>query len=206
MILCIIIPSVFDQKIMQRIRFKVGDIIEVPLPNGKTAFAHYLMRDYWGDMIGIYDYVVNLDEEVDLELLHNKKYKIFPILTRVRQGMRLSESLARVEEIEASGIVLSKSFLTMARDAKRNYNWKVVGNIPAENFKYPGFIWKDGGSHSKNVVTRWHFFDGKSNIEIGKRLPNEYKKLAYQANFPPEGVVERILTDKDPDADLIQRG
>jgi len=46
---------------------RVGDIIEIPLPEDKKAFAHYLHLNKWGNIIGVFDYIVSIDEKVATE-------------------------------------------------------------------------------------------------------------------------------------------
>lgn len=63
-----------------------------------------------------------------------------------------------------------------------------------------------GGPYSKNVVTKWYLYNGHDNIEIGKRLPREYKQHEYMMSCSPDGIINRILASRKPDEDLIKNG
>jgi len=101
---------------MKRIYLKIGDVIEIPLPNGKKGFVQYVYKDWWGDLVGIYDYVVDAKDKVDLNELARMKFKFYPILPRIKQGIRLSDSLSNIERVNTSVISLSDTFLEMAAD------------------------------------------------------------------------------------------
>lgn len=159
---------------MQRIYLKVGDIIEIPLPNGKKAYGQYLGKDSWGDLLQIFDYVADQKSELDLPVLKTMNIKFGPILTRIRVGIKI-----------------------------REFNWKKIGNIKVTSFKRPHFIWKEGGPMAKSITTRWYLYDGIKSTEIGKKLPNEYKSLEYLTNYSPQSLVIRIATGENPDQELI---
>jgi len=158
-------------------RLKIGDIIEIPLPNKKKAYAHYMAKNNWGDLIKVFDYISDSNELCNIELLRSKKYKFGPILTRIRVGIKSSE-----------------------------HNWRIVGNIKVESFKKPFFIWKDGGPLSIETTTRWYIYDGVKSEEVGKHLPERLKSLEYMTNYSPSSVVKRIVTNKSPDQELISSG
>jgi hypothetical protein len=162
---------------MKSTRLYVGDIIEIPLPNGKKALAHYLFRDHWGDIIGVFDYQPHQTETVDLDVLIEKPFAFSPILTRINVGIKSPD-----------------------------YKWKIIGRKSVEHFVYPNFVWKDGGPYVKNSITKWYLSDGKSDVEVGVRLPKKYIDLEYQANYAPAAVIERIISGKKNFADVIQNG
>ncbi len=194
---------------MKQTRLKKGDILEVPLPNGETGFIQYVYPDAWGDLIGIYDYTIDWDEKVNIEELKSKKFKFYPILTRINQGRRLSEDFKSFEEIKKK-IALSEVYIKMATDPSHDYNWKIIGNIKIENFTYPNFIWKEGGTLSPGRITKWYLFNGRENVEIDNKLPNEYKQLEYQSSEPPAAIVELIMNNttkvRKMDRDMIKKG
>lgn len=190
------------------IRVKNGDIIEIPLPGRKKTFAQFLLRDKWGDLISVFDYVVDYDKKVDINTLRKQKAKLPPILTRLKHGFILSGLVSHLNEFKANGIELEQFELDLLTDKTIDPNWKIIGNIPVKNFVYPNFIWKEGGPESKIIVTRshWFLYDGQKDIEIGKSLPDQYKNFEYKSNYSPGAVIERILTGKNPDEELIRKG
>jgi hypothetical protein len=194
---------------MSMVRLKKGDVLEVPLPNGKKGFIQYIYPDKWGDLIGIYDYTIDWDEKVDVEKLKSKEFKFYPILTRINQGKQLSEQFKHLEKLQRLGYA-SEVFIQMASDPAHDYNWKIIDNIKIEDFAYPNFIWKEAGATAKNKITRWYLYDGKENIEIGKKLPNEYKHLEYQVSQPPEIIVELIMNNttknRNIDREMVKKG
>lgn len=187
-------------------RLRVGDIIEIPLPGYKKAFAHYLHKDSWGNIIGVFDYIVPNDQKVSLKSLKSKPYLFPPILARIKHGMMLNNAFLHYHEMVEKGLIVTPFFKDMMNDSSQNYDWKILGNIKVENFTYPNFIWKEGSLEAINRVTRWFVYNGKENIEIGKRLPKEYKEHEYMTSYSPEAVLKRIITGKNPDEELIRRG
>lgn len=184
---------------------RIGDIIEIPLTNGKKAFAHYLARDSWGDLIGVFDYLTDIDEEIDITKLRTKKLIFPPILTRVQAGMELSQQLMNNDKVSEAGISLSDIDIKMASNKNVNYNWKIIGNLPIKNFTFPNFLWKNGGPTPAHIRSKWYLYDGKKDIELGTSIPQKYRNLEFLTNYTPTSVVERILTGKKPKEKLIKQ-
>ncbi|HEX7018163.1 MAG TPA: hypothetical protein VF209_04630 [Patescibacteria group bacterium] len=185
-------------------QLKIGDVIEIPLPNGKKAFAHYLAKDFWGDLIGVFDYLADINEKINLEQIETKKFKFPPVFTRIKDGMELSQLFTHFDEIIAAGLSLSEADIKMMSDKSTNYDWKVVGNIPIKDFTFPKFLWKEGGSHSL-APSMWYLYDGETDITIGKTIPQKYSDLEYKANYSPTSIVDRILTGEKPQEKLIKQ-
>lgn len=158
-------------------RLKIGDIIEIPLPNRKKAYAHYFGKNKWGDLLAVFDYSSDANQVFRIENLQANQYKFGPLLTRIMLGIK-----------------------------SPTHKWKIVGNIPLTNLSKPHFIWKDGGPLSKGITTKWYVYDGVESKEVGKHLPDEFKKLEYMTNYSPGSLVKRILTNKSIDQDLISKG
>ncbi len=162
---------------MKSKRLRIGDVIRIPLPKGKKTFAHFLYKDKWGDIVVVHDYLVDSTDEEDLEAIIDTKIKFGPILTRLKVGMNLAE-----------------------------FDWDIVGNIPVIDFKYPNFIWKEGANLTAGITTRWYLYDGETNKLIGQKLPVEYKKLEYLANYSPQALINRIVTGNYLEKGLIEKG
>lgn len=75
--------------------------------------------------------------------------------------------------------------------------WKVVGHLPIENFRYPGFISAHYGGEPLRAQ-EWFFWDGFNYIKLGERLPKEYQGYEYLAGWAPADVVRRIETGYYP--------
>ena len=183
----------------KRFRLTLGDIFEVPLPNGRKGFIQYLGKDYWGDMVGIYAYITDTDKKVDLDELKNIKFKFKPLVTRIRQGMKLSEYPKYFEKLKSMGTTFRPEIQKLLQEPHTACDWKRIGNINVENFAYPNFIWKEGAFEYRDQITKWYLFNGKENVLLGKRLPREYKNLEYHSSLPPLSIVDFILhgTDKN---------
>jgi hypothetical protein len=178
-------------------RLKIGDIIEVPLLDGEKGFIQYLFNDKWGNLIGIFDFTLPLNRDVDIEQFSNKPFKFFPILTRIREGFVLSKTAERIEELKKYHIEPHAIFNEILTNPNRDFNWKIVGNKPVTDFIYPNFIWKEGGRSAKNTPTRWYLYTGEKNIELGKKLPEKYKSLEYMTSFPATSIINLIQNNHD---------
>ena len=188
------------------VRIRVGDIIEIPLPGNKKAFAHYLHKDSWGNIIGVFDYIVPSEKNISVESLQGKQFLFPPIIARINSGMDLSEIANNLEEFNKKGVALSPSLLSLFKEVGRDFNWKKIGTLPVVNFTYPNYIWKKGGREKINYITHWYLYDGNNDTEIGTRLLNEYKKLEYMASYSADAVVERIMTRMSIYEEIIWRG
>jgi hypothetical protein len=75
--------------------------------------------------------------------------------------------------------------------------WKVIGNLPVENFIYPNFI-RTLYDTKTGKAGIWFLWDGKRVIRVGEKLSDEHKKLEYLVVWSPFDLVERIETGKYP--------
>lgn len=187
-------------------RLKVGDIIEIPLPNNKKTYAQFLAKDKWGDIIQVFDLIINSDKKINIETLINTPLRFDPILTTVKLGLKLSEMSKYLDDIKTSKIVLPSSLVKMLLTNHESCSWKIVGNLKVTNLIRPKFIWKDGGPQTNKLKTKWYLYDGKESIEIGQSLPKEFKKHEYMTTYSPGSVIERIVTGKNPDEYVINHG
>lgn len=188
-------------------KLKIGDVIEIPLPSKKKVYAHYLYKDRWGDLIGVFkDYCIAFDEEPKMEAFYNREYLFRPLLTRVKDGMNISHQLIYLDEIKKALGSVYPVLIEMAKDLSVNYDWKVVGNIKVKDFIYPNFIWRDGGPEKRTEKAKWYLYDGNKNIDLGYELPQQFKNLEYQTNYSPGALIQRIITGKTLDEELIKLG
>lgn len=89
---------------------KLGDIVEIPLSNGRKAYGQYVFWDKnMGPLLQIFDLIVVSNHTIDLEEIENAKPLFPPVITGLFAAVK-------------SGL------------------WKVVGNLPIRGFEYPGFI------------------------------------------------------------------
>src|SRR5690242_13149278 len=58
-------------------RLKIGDFFRIPLPDGRSAFAQYILRDGFGGLTRIFDWVSA--EPVALEKLSPKRLLFPPV-------------------------------------------------------------------------------------------------------------------------------
>ncbi|HYD34963.1 MAG TPA: DUF4259 domain-containing protein [Vitreimonas sp.] len=89
---------------------KLGDIFEIPLPNGKKAYGHYVWHDdKTGTLIQVFKQTLDQDEVFSLSNFNTKEY-LFPAI------------------------------YTVLKPTLNSGMWKIVENYPATNFSYPGFV------------------------------------------------------------------
>lgn len=84
--------------------------------------------------------------------------------------------------------------------------WRTIGKIPVVNFIYPLFVTSFYDEKSGEAY-RWFLWDGEKYLDVGKRLPNKYKKLEYLIVWSPYDVITRIETGEYPYpyGDLIRK-
>jgi hypothetical protein len=75
--------------------------------------------------------------------------------------------------------------------------WKKLGNIPVKDFVYPKFVSTlyDGKTGKPGT---WFLWDGKKSIDLGNKLPEEYKDLEYLIVWNPNDVTQRVQTGYYP--------
>ena len=152
-------------------RFSVGDIILIPLPDKRTAYAHYVYKDKnFLHLIQIQNYFTKDGEHFDINLFIKAKQLFPPIFTVLNNGVKLE-------------------------------GWKVIGNQPVTNFKFPNFL--NTAFYFTGKAGKWYLYDGDKEIPIGKEVPAEYKKLEFCMVYAPDNIVKRIMTGIKPLEDLI---
>jgi hypothetical protein len=75
--------------------------------------------------------------------------------------------------------------------------WKIVGHLPVKDFKYPNFI-SAMYYGQRNQVGTWYLWNGDESIPIGRKLPEEYKRLEQLVVWDPSDVAYRIETGTNP--------
>jgi len=162
--------------IMSQKRTRVGDVLEIPLSNGRKAYGQYVYKDEtMGPLVQVFDLITSddLDPEQILELL-KKAHPLFPpVLTGLFAAIR-------------TGL------------------WKAIGHMPIKEFVYPGFV----SVYHEQYQTRgpWSLWDGKKRVNLGPRLPEQYKSLEFLVGWDPHDVAHRIETGENPYEKMIREG
>lgn len=157
---------------MKKLLINIGDIFEIPLPDGRNAYGQYVYADEKrGPIIQIYNYFTKKDEPFEINTLLQSKLLFRPVFVGINPPIR----------------------------TKR---WKIVGNIPVTNFKYPGFI-STLTNFKTGEASSWFLWDGKQSVHLGRHLDDKYKELEYSAIYPAEFIEERIMDGKKPNEELI---
>ncbi|MDI7278173.1 MAG: Imm26 family immunity protein [Anaerolineae bacterium] len=72
---------------VRRARLKIGDIVEIPLSDGRRAYAQYVCRDrLMGPMIRVFDLLA--EEGVDIDVLRGAGLLFPPIFTGLYAAVR----------------------------------------------------------------------------------------------------------------------
>jgi len=158
-------------------KIQIGDIIEMPLPNGSKAYAQFVKKDKWGDVVIIYDLFTAKGDTVSVNDVIKRNVLIGPVITRIKVGIDNSQ-----------------------------FNWKVLAKSDIPKFESINFIWKEGGYGAKNIKTKWYLYNGIENKMIGERLPQEYKSFEYLVSYSPGALVDRIIGNDYLERELIKNG
>jgi hypothetical protein len=89
---------------------RVGDVYQIPLSDGRSAYGQYVYFDKrYGPLIQIYDYFTKGQKNIDLDQITNSPALFPPVITGINSNIR-------------------------------DGDWKIIGNKQVANFVYPGFI------------------------------------------------------------------
>jgi hypothetical protein len=159
---------------MKRAIVRVGDILQIPLPNNKAAFAQYAFKDgKLGAVIRVYNYVVDIQTKFDINELIDKPLMFPPV------------------------------FIAGINPALKNDRWKVIGSLPADDFVLPKFV-STLPHPETGEATTWFLIDKEKSVPIGKYLPEDYKDLEFHLYLTPEVIEKRIITGEKPYDKLIK--
>lgn len=159
---------------MGKALIKVGDIVEIPLPNNKKAFAQYAFKDkQLGAVVRIFDHLVDVSRRIRLDELVSVPLRFPPV------------------------------FIAGINTALRSGRWKVIGSLPVDNFTLPKYV-STLPNPKTGEATVWFLIDGRDTIRVGKYLPTEFKKLEFHLHLTPHVIEERIITREKPYDRLIK--
>lgn len=154
--------------IAPRVRLKIGDVLQVPLEEGKAGYVQYVADDT--SMLDSY-------------------------VIRVFWGEHDPAKPPEVSEI-VSGEVAFHAHVFLKLCIKYGF-WKKVGNAPAPSkidVLFRG-CWDDGNPDVK-VSRRWYVWRINEPFqEIGALIP-KYEGAEIGSVLPPQSIVERMLTGK----------
>lgn len=157
---------------MKKPPITVGDIFEIPLPDGRKAYGQYVFADKsTGGIIQVFNYFTKDKDTVNLLELNNSELLFRPVFVGIYAAIRSKK-------------------------------WKIIGNMQVNNFKYPGFVSTLTDPQTGKAST-WYLWNGEENIRLGEELNDEYKRLEYLSIYPADFIVDRIMTGKKPNEQLI---
>ena len=83
-------------------------------------------------------------------------------------------------------------------DAVRKKCWRIIGNLPVREFRFPLFRSTQGITHwmEPGVFHDWLLWDGKRYTRLGD-LPPEYRALEYLVSWASDHLEERIATGRN---------
>jgi len=161
---------------MSRKRVKVGDIFEIPLSDGRIAYGQYVFFDTENGPL----------------------IRVFDLITEKKlQSEQLLEALK-------DAAPLFPPVFTGLFAAVRTGLWNVIGHTAVEEFVYPGFV--SVMHEGYRPVSFWYIWDGEKWIQVGSKLPDQYKSLEFLAGWSPHDVAHRIETGQNPYEKMIREG
>lgn len=149
----------------ERAKPEIGDVVAIPLPDGRTAYGQYV---YWHeDPVGPWGEMV----------------RVFDLVTEEEVPV---ERLATAEPMFPPVVVMLEEALASGR-------WRVIGRLPAEEFRYPPHRFLHEAEPEPGVYHDWWLWDGQKETYIGD-LPAEYRALEYWNGYDAEELERRIAT------------
>ncbi len=131
-------------------RVTIGDIFEIPLSDGRKAYAQYVYRDpNQGPLIQVFDYFSEGD--FHMEAIHNAKPLFPPVITGI--GAAVKTGLWKVVgHIKITNFIyphfISTDFIRMDESKRKWYLWDgekntFIGNPLPEEYKHmePLIVW-----------------------------------------------------------------
>jgi len=163
---------------MKRVRLQTGDIILIPLSNSQAALGQLVMLDLRPDA------------------------PLNPLLRVVKGVYDLKDF--DLDKIDLTDELFPPIITGVGGAVKTGY-WYNVGNKPVDEFIFPKFV-STNYNQDTGEARGWWLNDGTGSYQIGKVLPDEYKKLEYRVVLSPADVAERIITGEVswPYGDLIR--
>lgn len=157
-------------------RIRVGDIFQIPLSHGRYAYGQYVYRDKkHGPIIRVFDVITEDKMEFD-----------------------------QIQKQLAYARLLFPPVITGIFAAIRTGMWKVIGNMPINDFEYPRFI--NVFDENYQPKSDWFLITEGETVRLGKKLPHAYKDLELLVVWSPHDIVHRIETGENPYAKMIQNG
>ena len=150
---------------------KVGDVIQIPLSDGRRAYCQFVFEDKEnGDIIRVFDFFTKESEILDLKEIDISKLLFLPVYASIYWAVK-------------------------------DRGWKVIGSLPVDDYKFTGFLYDlpafppnpNGGGRVKS----WSLWDGEKYVELGEILPKEYQKYESVGVNPAGMIVDRIETGFD---------
>jgi hypothetical protein len=160
---------------MTKTHVKIGDILEIPLNDGRKTYGQYVYFDKeLGGIMQVFDLIVDRSNEISFDELKDRKLLFPPIF------------IAGLYPIIRAG------------------EWKIVEHTPVKNFTVPSFvstIWNP----KTGEASKWFLWNGEKDIPLEKELPEKYKRLEFLIHWSPYNLIERIRTGKNPYKELIMK-
>lgn len=159
--------SGFSSKIKGLEMIKIGDIFEIPLKERLKAYGQYIYKD---------------KEQGPL-------IQVFDSIVEETTPFNIS----KIHTTKA----LFPPVITGLFAAVRTGLWRVVGNLPIEDFVYPKFV-SAYYDEKTGEAYQWFIWDGQEYIRLGSILSNDHKNKEYLIGWSPHDIVYRIETGKYP--------
>ncbi len=80
--------------------------------------------------------------------------------------------------------------------------WKIIGNAPVTNFRFPLFRCRQGLDRAPGKYRDWLLWDGNEYRDLGE-LPVEYQELEYLVGWSSDALEKRIATGNNEPYSLM---
>jgi len=108
----------------------------------------------------------------------------------------ITEQRIRVEQLRKAR-PLFRPVITGLRAAVRERYWSIIGHLSVGGFTYPKFI-SPLIDHKTETLRTWYLWDGEEFLQLGRKLPEEYRHLEQLVVWDPHDVTHRIETGENP--------
>ncbi len=150
-------------------RIKIGDIVEVPLKNGRKTYIQYVDENN-GSIVKTFNYAVNAYDELNLD------------------NLRLSDQLFPPIHVGLKDPIKSHQWKIVANLPVEKYQYKGFLSWHPELSK---------SKNEPVKIKSWFLWTGKEYKPLGKVLPMKYMNFESDGVYSADMFLDKIETGRD---------
>lgn len=151
---------------MVKMLAKLGDVIEIPLSNGKFVSAQYVGN---GEQAGLAGPLIRLFSPVR------------------------SNPVSSLSEIDFQSELIPPVFVGI-NPPLRTKRWRIIGNVPYNEFEFPRFRYTS--DLTPGTKTNWKIINPDGSWDVVGSLPQSMQKLGFPYVYSADTLDRRLTTGR----------